>query len=78
MNVFVMYDEQGEIKGTVATANENAGVGTLASGKIHKISGVDLDSEDASGYLADLHANHRVDVVPEPRIVRVSGKSAGS
>ena len=76
MHVFVMYDEQGEIKATAATTLDNAAVGAPSRGKIHKIPGVEVGPEELSRYLADLHANHRIDTVGEPKIVRVNGENA--
>ena len=72
MHVFVMYDEQGEIKATAATTLNDAAVDAPSRGKIHKIPGVEVDPEELPRYLADLHANHRIDIVGEPKIVRVN------
>jgi hypothetical protein len=72
-----MYDEQGQIKATAATTLDNAAVDTSSRGKIHKIPGVEVDPEELSRYLADLHANHRIDIAGEPKIIRVNGGSTG-
>jgi hypothetical protein len=70
MKVFVIFDNQGRIKGTAATQLDNVAVGTPQQLRVHTVPRAEIDEADLPRYLADLHANHRVDILGEPRIVR--------
>lgn len=79
MKVFVIFDNQGRIRGTAATRLDNVAIGTPQQFRVHTIPGAEIDEVDLSRYLADLHANHRVDILGEPKIVRTrDGKRTGS
>lgn len=71
MKVFVMYDEQGRIRGSVASelnefdARPQAGTGM----RVHRFEVTDVKREDLQKYLRDLHTNFTVAALGAPTLV---------
>jgi len=63
MKVFVMYDESGTIKGTLAVPRgKNIGIRPGPGTTVHTFEHEDLDDKKLQEYLSKLHDNHRIDV----------------
>ena len=70
MKVFIIFDERGRIRGSVASALHNVAVRSGEGTRVHTIERSDLNSESVRPYLRELHTNFRVDPHGEPTLVR--------
>ena len=70
MKIFVIFDEKGQIRGTVASAHDQMKIRSSEGTKIHTIEKPEVAYKDIPQYLRDLHQNSRVDVSGPTRIVR--------
>jgi hypothetical protein len=70
MKIFVIFDERGQIKGTVASAHDQMKIRSSAGTSVHIIENPEVAYKDVPQYLRDLHQNSRVDVSGATRIVR--------
>ena len=67
--IFVVHDDQGRIKATAVSALEHSLVKTSNGLRVPVIDHPGLDRKEMREHLTDLHRNHRVEVMGEPRIV---------
>ena len=73
MKIFVVFDEKGQIKGTVVSAHDQVGIRSSQGTRIHTIEKPEIGYEDAPRYVRDLHENFRIEVPGEPQLVRKRG-----
>lgn len=71
MRVFIIHDDAGHIRGTVATTEQNVGIRVPPGFFIHAKDERDLTGSDLQRYLQDLHKNHRIATPGEPSLVRI-------
>ena len=71
MRVFIIHDDAGRIRGTVAATEQNIGIRVPPGFLIHTRDERDLTGSDLQRYLQDLHKNHRVATPGEPILVRI-------
>jgi hypothetical protein len=73
VKIAVIFDEKGQIRGTVVTAYDQMNVRSSEGTRMYVIEKPEVGQKDAPQYVRDLHANFRVDVLGEPRLVRKRG-----
>ncbi len=69
MKVFVIFDKQGRITGTVTSALNNIDVRSGEGRYAHKFEVGKLDPKDLPAYLSELHTKFRVETLGEPKLV---------
>ena len=72
MKVFVIFDEQGRIRGAIASMLDNINVRSGTGSHVHSIHRMevdDLDPKDVPAYVRNLHTNYRIDILGEPKLV---------
>ena len=69
MKVFVIFDEQGRIRGSVASALDHIDVRSGTGTRVHRMEVSDLDPKDVPAYVRNLHTNFRVATLGEPTLV---------
>jgi hypothetical protein len=70
MKIFVIYDEKGQIKGTVVPTHDQVRIHSSEGTRVHTIEHPETDHKAGQRYVRDLHENFRVEVLGEPRLVR--------
>lgn len=70
MKIFVVFDEKGQIRGTVVSGHDQMKIRTPEGTSVHTIEKPEIGHQDAQRYVRDLHENFRVEVLGEPRLVR--------
>jgi hypothetical protein len=73
MKVFVVFDEKGQIKGTVVAEHDQVKMKSSPGTTIHVVDKPKLDRKSVPIYLRDLHRHFRVEVLGEPKLVRRKG-----
>ena len=77
MKIFVIHDDAGRIRGTVATDNGNLGVKPTGGLRVHGFETGDMEESEKKKYLQQLHFGHRVELTAgEPRLVAKKEKAA--
>jgi hypothetical protein len=72
--VFVVYDDQGRIRATAVPSHEQTAIKPAQGLRVHAIDHPGLERARMNEYLRELHREHRVDLMGEPRIVRKNPK----
>lgn len=70
MKIFVVFDEKGQIKGTVVSAHDHMNIRTPEGTSVQTIDEPEVGYKDAPSYVRDLHKNWRVEVLGQPQLVR--------
>jgi hypothetical protein len=75
MKIFVVFDEKGQIRGTVLSMYDQMKIRSPEGTSVHTIEKPEIGPghKDAQHYVRDLHENFRVEVLGEPRLVRKKG-----
>ena len=79
MKIFVLYDEEGKIRGTMATTLEDIGVKPSSGMHVHMFERDTLNAGEQRRYLGELHNNFRVANTPsgESTLVQKSATPRG-
>ena len=73
--VFIVYDERGRIKATAVPAHPQTRVQSSKDMRVHVIDHPGIGREKMRQYLLELHRDHRVNLIGEPRLVRKQPKN---
>jgi hypothetical protein len=77
MKVFIIHDDAGRIRGTLAVSSKTPNVGMKPVGglRVFVTEAAEMDDAELQRFIHDLHNNHQVNMtVSEPLVVRTKTK----
>jgi hypothetical protein len=64
MKIFVLHDNDGKIRGTLAAMHDNVGARAMNDMHLHVLERETLDRAELNRYLHELHTTFKVEVGP--------------